>query len=272
MKPISVSHTTNEGAFDTGSKTDAPVALVTGAANGIGWAVAQRFATEGIAVVIVDLDQTAAQARVAELGGGLHHAIGADVASESQVIAMVDAVKQRYGRLDILVNNAGIGEQAAPTVEQDMAAFDRLLAIHLRGTFMASREAGRIMLEAGGGAIVNLCSFAGLAGIPTRNAYGAAKAGIASMTRSMAVEWARKGVRVNGVAPAYVATELVKQLVANRQLNIAGVERRTPMGRLAQPSEIADAIAFLASDAASYITGTILNVDGGWMASGSTGD
>lgn len=272
MNPITANRDNTNKTFNGESQTNARVAIVTGAANGIGWAVAQRFATDGMAVVIVDLDHQAAQARVDALGAGLHSAIGADIASEPQVIAMVDAVKQRYGRLDILVNNAGIGEQAAPTVEQDMAAFDRLLATHLRGTFMASREAGRIMLDAGNGAIVNLCSFAGLAGIPTRNAYGAAKAGIASMTRSMAVEWARRGVRVNGVAPAYVATELVEKLVANGQLNIVGVEKRTPMGRLARPAEIADAIAFLASDSASYITGTILNVDGGWMASGATGD
>ena len=253
-------------------RSDARVAVVTGGAAGIGWAVAQRFANDGINTVIVDLDRNAAQSRVDALGADRHCAIETDIASEPQVMSMMAAVLERYGRLDILINNAGIGEQAAPTIDQDINAFDRLLAIHLRGTFLMSREAGRIMLEAGSGVIVNLCSFAGLAGIPTRNAYGAAKAGIASMTRSMAVEWARGGIRVNGVAPAYVATELVNKLVANKQLNLLAVEKRTPLGRLAQPSEIADAIAFLASDAASYITGTILNVDGGWMASGATGE
>jgi NAD(P)-dependent dehydrogenase (short-subunit alcohol dehydrogenase family) len=245
------------------------VAIVTGGASGIGWATAQRFAADGYVVAIVDLDGDAARLRAEELGGRLHIGIGADIASERDVIACVAAVTKRHERLDVLVNNAGIGEQARPTLEQDVDAFDRLLAIHLRGTFLASREAARAMLARRSGAIVNLASFAALAGIPTRNAYGAAKAGIASMTRSMACEWARDGLRVNAVAPGYVATELVQKLVSNGQVDASAIERRTPMGRLAQPGEIAQAIAFLASDAASYITGATLSVDGGWMASGS---
>jgi NAD(P)-dependent dehydrogenase (short-subunit alcohol dehydrogenase family) len=128
------------------------------------------------------------------------------------------------------------------------------------------------MLAQRSGAIVNLGSIAGLAGIPARNAYGAAKAGIVAMTRSLACEWARDGVRVNAVAPGYVATELVETLKRNGQMNLQAIERRTPMGRLAQPDEIARAISFLASDAASYITGTVLSVDGGWHAYGAAGD
>jgi len=246
------------------------VAIVTGGASGIGWATAQRFAADGLRVAIVDLDAEAASARAEELGAGGHLGIEADMASEEQVVAFMLSVHARCGRLDVLVNNAGIGEQAQPTVNQSVAAFDRLLAIHLRGTFLASREAARVMLEQRSGSIVNLCSFAAFAGIPTRNAYGAAKAGIASLTRSMACEWAREGIRVNAVAPGYVSTDLVQKLVHAGQIDLAAIERRTPMGRLARPDEIAQAIAFLAYDAASYITGTVLSADGGWIASGAS--
>ncbi|RZF25398.1 glucose 1-dehydrogenase [Paraburkholderia sp. UYCP14C] len=249
----------------------ARVAIVTGGANGIGWACAQRFARDGYRVVIADLNAQRARERAHELGAA-HLGIGADVAVEADVRALIDACVERYGRLDVLVNNAGNGDQPYPTIEQNVDAFDRLLGIHLRGTFVACREAGRVMLAQRSGAIVNLGSIAGLAGIPARNAYGAAKAGIVAMTRSLACEWARDGIRVNAVAPGYVATELVETLERNGQMNVRSIEKRTPMGRLARPEEIAYAIGFLASDAASYITGTVLGVDGGWHAYGAAGD
>ncbi|MBU9291022.1 glucose 1-dehydrogenase [Burkholderia multivorans] len=244
------------------------VAIVTGGADGIGWACATRLADDGYRVAIADLDGERAMRRAAELGDG-HVGVRVDVANQDDVVALMRTVAERFGRINVLVNNAGIGEQNAPTLEQSATAFDRLLAVHVRGTFLASREAARVMLARRSGAIVNLGSIAGQGGIPTRNAYGAAKAAIASLTRSMACEWARAGVRVNAVAPGYVATELVDTLARNGQLNRAAIERRTPLGRLAEPDEIARAIAFLASDAASYITGTVLNVDGGWHAYGA---
>ncbi|SMG20603.1 SDR family NAD(P)-dependent oxidoreductase [Paraburkholderia susongensis] len=246
-------------------------AIVTGGANGIGWACAQRFAQEGYSVVIADLDAQEAGKRARELGAG-HLGVGADVAAEADVCALIDACVERFGRLDVLINNAGNGDQPHPTIQQNVDAFDRLLDIHVRGTFLACREAGRVMLAQRSGAIVNLGSIAGLAGIPARNAYGAAKAGIVAMTRSLACEWARDGIRVNAVAPGYVATELVETLRHNGQLNVQSIEKRTPIGRLARPEEIAQAISFLASDAASYITGTVLSVDGGWHAYGAAGD
>lgn len=245
------------------------VAVVTGGASGIGWATVQQFAAQGYRVAIADLHRDAARHRLEELDGANHLAIGVDVSSEADVVAMIAQVVNACGRIDVLVNNAGIGEQAKPTVEQSVDAFDRLLDIHVRGTFLACREAAKVMLTRRSGAIVNLCSIAGLSGIPTRNAYGAAKAGIAAMTRSMACEWARDGIRVNAVAPGYVATELVEKLVGNGQIDVAAIERRTPMGRLARPDEIAEAILFLASDSASYVTGAVLSVDGGWHASGA---
>ncbi|HEF4756452.1 TPA: SDR family oxidoreductase, partial [Burkholderia multivorans] len=210
------------------------VAIVTGGADGIGWACATRLADDGYRVAIADLDGERAMRRAAELGDG-HVGVRVDVANQDDVVALMRTVAERFGRINVLVNNAGIGEQNAPTLEQSATAFDRLLAVHVRGTFLASREAARVMLARRSGAIVNLGSIAGQSGIPMRNAYGAAKAAIASLTRSMACEWARAGVRVNAVAPGYVATELVDTLARNGQLNRAAIERRTPLGRLAEP-------------------------------------
>ncbi len=247
------------------------VALVTGAADGIGWATARRLAEDVEHVVVVDLRAEAAQARAAELGPA-HVGIGANVAAPDEVTAMTAAVIERYGRIDVLVNNAGVAEQAAATVDQQLEAFDRVLAVHLRGTFLVSQAVARVMLAQRRGSIVNLSSIAGFAGIPQRNAYGAAKAGIAAMTRSMACEWARQGLRVNAVAPGYVRTALVAELEAKGALNSRSLLARTPMGRMAAPEEIAEVIAFLASQRASFVTGTTLAADGGWLAWGAPED
>ena len=244
------------------------VAAITGAADGIGWATAQRLAADVDHVALLDLREDAARQRAAELGDA-HIGVGCDVSSPQSVAAAVRAVFERFGRIDILVNNAGIGEQAAPTVDQDVEVFDRVLNVHVRGTFLMSREVARAMLGQGSGAIVNIASIAGLAGIPTRNAYGAAKAGIAAMTRAMACEWARRGVRVNAVAPGYVRTGLVDELERKGALDTKAIAARTPMARLAQPAEIAEVIAFLASPKASFVTGATLNADGGWLALGA---
>jgi len=248
--------------------TSASVAIVTGAGDGIGWATAQRLAQDFAHVVIADLRQEAAAARAAELGAA-HAGYRCDVTSEADVVALMQQVRERFGRIDALVNNAGIGEQAVMTLEQSVDAFDRILSVHLRGTFLASREAARVFVAQQSGAIVNISSIAGLQGHPGRNAYGAAKAGISSMTEAMASEWARDGIRVNAVAPGYVLTDLVKALVVKGALNMENIEERTPMGRSGQPAEIAEAIAFLASDRASFITGVTLPVDGGWQAFGA---
>lgn len=244
------------------------VALVTGGAQGIGWATAERLAQDIPHIVIVDLDGHAAANRAAELGPG-HMGLGVDIADEAQVGDMVERVVAAFGRIDVLINNAGIADQPGATLEQRADVFERVLRVNLQGTFLVTQAVAGEMLARGEGAIVNLSSIAALGGIPTRNAYSAAKAGILGMTRSMACEWARHGVRVNAVAPGYVRTGLVGELERHGIIDTAALEARTPMGRLAEPAEIAEAIAFLASPKSSFMTGSVMVIDGGWSALGA---
>lgn len=242
-----------------------PEALVTGGAEGIGLAIARALAARGDRVTIAGLDGDKARARAAALGLP-HRGIACDVTDEDQVRAAA-----QIAPFDVLVNNAGIGDSHLPTLDQDAARFRQILDVHLTGSFLMSREIGRGMIARGHGAVVNLASIAGLTGLPRRNAYGAAKAGIVAMTRAMACEWAGQGVRVNAVAPAFVETALVRQLAQAGRIDRTAIRVRTPIGRLIRAEEIAAAVAFLASDQASAITGITLPVDGGWTAFGDFG-
>jgi NAD(P)-dependent dehydrogenase (short-subunit alcohol dehydrogenase family) len=246
-------------------------AIITGAADGIGWAMAQGFAEAGYRVLIADLDGDKASSRAGELGAA-HVGAAVDVTRDSDVTALAELADARFGRCDVLVNNAGIADRHLPTLEQDMEHFGRVLDVHLKGTFMMSRAIGARMIAAGSGAIVNIGSIAGVSGMPRRNAYGAAKAGIVSMTRAMACEWAGQGLRVNAIIPGYVETALVRALIAEGKIDADRLRRRIPMGHLAQPGDIAAAALFLVSGQARYITGTTLTVDGGWSAFGDSGD
>jgi len=246
-------------------------ALVTGAANGIGFAIARRLAEGGARVALNDVDLDAARAAAASIGPQ-HLAIRADVANEAEVERMASDATTALEGLDILVNNAGVGDGAVPTLAQSLAVFERTLAAHVNGTFLVSKAVVPGMARRGGGSIVNLGSIAGQVGVPVRTAYSVAKAGVAMMTRVLACEWAGRGIRVNAVAPGYVETRLVAGLIASGKLDATRIRARTPLGRMAAPEEIAAVVAFLASDEASYLTGAVIPVDGGYAAFGGPCD
>lgn len=239
------------------------VAIVTGGARGIGRATAQAFAAAGARVVVADIDPEAAAETAAALGG---IASSFDVSDEAQVTAAIAAIAQQHGRIDILVNNAGTGARR-PTEALPLADWNRVLAINLTGAFLCSREAGKHMLASQSGAIVNVASIMGLVGnaLYPNLAYHATKGALVNMTRALAVEWAARGVRVNAVAPTFAKTDLTQRLLADVEMERAIVDL-TPMHRLAEPQEVADAIFYLCSGMASMVTGQVLAVDGGWVA------
>jgi NAD(P)-dependent dehydrogenase (short-subunit alcohol dehydrogenase family) len=250
------------------------VAVITGAADGIGWATAQCLVAEGWNVALIDMNSKLVKERANALGDQ-HSGWSCNVTDANLVKQCITEIFHLYGRIDALVNNAGIGDQTGPTLEQDIQVFDHVLSVHLRGAFLMSQNTIAIMLKQARdktgvrGAIVNIGSIASFGGIPGRNAYSAAKAGVLGMTRTLASEWARKGIRVNAVAPGYVKTALVAKLSEQGALDGAAIAKRTPMGRMAEPAEVGQAITFLLSSQASFITGAVLPVDGGWMALGA---
>jgi NAD(P)-dependent dehydrogenase (short-subunit alcohol dehydrogenase family) len=236
---------------------------VTGGGNGIGRATCHALAQAGAHVAVTDIDHAAAAKVAAEIGGEAHRL---DVADEALVREVVAAIAARHGRLDILVNNAGLGARV-PAVELPTERWRQVLAVTVDGGFFCARAAGRHMLNAGRGAVVNVASIMGLVGgahYPNL-AYHTAKGAIVNFTRALACEWAPHGVRVNAVAPTFARTRLTEPLLADKAMEQKLLEH-TPMGRLVEPEEVAAAVLFLASDAASMITGVTLPVDGGWTA------
>jgi 2-deoxy-D-gluconate 3-dehydrogenase len=253
-------------ALDTLFGLKGRVAVVTGGASGIGLASAELLAAAGATVVVVDRDPKAAEQALETIGGkGL--AFGTDVAEESEIEATTAAVLKQLGRIDILVNSAGTAIRR-PAVEVSVEDWDKVMNVNTTGTFLFSRSVARDMIQRGeGGAIVQISSIMGFSGggLYPNISYQTSKGAVVNMTRALAVEWAPHQIRVNAVAPTYVKTPFIAGLMAQPDL-VKRIEAMTPLARLAEPAEIASAVLYLASPAASMVTGHTLFVDGGFLA------
>ncbi len=238
------------------------VCVVTGGAQGIGAACVRRFTQDGAKVVLADVDETRGHA-VADETGALF--VRCDVGHKDQVDAMVSQTLAHFGSVQVLVNNAGIF-RAADFLDVTEEDFDAVLRVNLKGAFLVGQAVARAMAAAGGGSIVNMSSVNGVLAIPTIASYNASKGGINQLTRAMALALVDSNIRVNAVAPGTIATDLAAQAVLTSAAATQKIMSRTPMKRLGTPDEVAAVVAFLASDAASYITGEIVVVDGGRMA------
>ena len=238
------------------------VAVVTGASRGLGLAMAQALASQGAKVIITGRDAAALNAAAAKIGA---EPLAFDVTDAKASRAALEDIAKSHGRLDVLVNNAGI-QHRRPLTDWEDEDFDRVVATNLSACFRLSRDAARLMLPNKFGRIINTGSVAAILGRPTIHAYVAAKAGLHGLTRSMAAELGRHGITVNALAPGYFATELNTALL-NDEAFTKWVEARTPAGRWAKPSELGGAVVFLASDAAAYVNGHVLAVDGGLSVS-----
>lgn len=245
---------------------DARTVLVTGAGSGIGAAIAERFLTAGYRVALFDINAAAAAETAARIGTpGRTTAIGGDVSNEADVQRAVAQTVRELGSLDVLVNNAGI-EIYGTVVDMPAGQWDRQLAVNLRGAFLCSKYAIPEMRR--GGAVVHISSAHAHVSWPRCPAYDASKAGLIGLTRAMALDHGRQGVRVNAICPGYIATPLLEKAFACGEADRAAVLKFHPLGRLGTPLDIAEAALFLASDAASFISGAVLNVDGCLTAQG----
>ena len=253
----------NKISYGLGEK----VCLITGGAQGIGEACARLFLEQGAKVVIVDIQSERGQSLASQLQQQGHEIlfIASDIGNKIEVDAVIKQVIAQHGRLDVLVSNAGIFK-AAPFLEVSESDFDEVLRVNLKGAFLMGQAAARVMKDQGGGAIVHMSSVNGVLAIPEIASYNVSKGGLNQLTRAMALALADDGIRVNAVAPGTIATELASKAVLTSEEARNKILGRTPMKRLGDPSEVAHVVAFLASDAASYITGEVITVDGGRMA------
>lgn len=244
------------------------VAIVTGGSAGIGRATAFAVAAEGAAVVVADVDEERGDQVAAEIRdtGGRALFVRVDVADDDSVAAMVARTVEEFGGLDLAFNNAGIEGVMGPTHEMDPDNWHRIIAVNLTGVWSSMRHEIPRMLERGGGSIVNCASVAGLVGFAGSSAYTASKHGVVGMTKSVALELAEAGIRVNAVCPGVIETEMIRRAVKDNPEMDAGLLAMEPMARLGRPEEIADSVVWLFSDRSSFVTGQALAVDGGLVA------
>jgi NAD(P)-dependent dehydrogenase (short-subunit alcohol dehydrogenase family) len=246
-------------------RLDDRVAVITGASSGLGAHFARLLAAVGARVVLAARRRERIEALAAELPGAV--AVACDVSRAADNERLIETAIARCGGVDLLVNNAGITEGPKPALETPLSEFHQVLAVDLVAAFQLSQLAARSMLARGGGSIVNIASIHGLvAGAPnSQAAYVAAKGGLVNLTRELGCQWARQGIRVNAIAPAYFETEITAEMFADER-SMSWLRRNTPMGRPGKLDELDGALLFLASGASSYVTGTTLAVDGGWTA------
>jgi NAD(P)-dependent dehydrogenase (short-subunit alcohol dehydrogenase family) len=243
------------------------VCLITGGAQGIGEACVRLFVEDGARVVFVDIHKAKGEALQAQLQQQGHDVLFmvCDIGSKAEVESLLSKVIERLGQIDVLISNAGIFK-AAPFLDVTEADFDEVLRVNLKGAFLIGQAVARVMKTQGGGAIVHMSSVNGVLAIPEIASYNVSKGGLNQLTRAMALALADDGIRVNAVAPGTIATELANKAVLTSEEARQKILGRTPMKRLGNPAEVAHVVAFLASDAASYITGEVITVDGGRMA------
>jgi NAD(P)-dependent dehydrogenase (short-subunit alcohol dehydrogenase family) len=247
-------------------RLDGRVALVTGSAQGLGKDIALALAQGGASLILADLVYAAETAKQVEAMGSRCISIQADVSNEEAVEKLARQAITEYGKVDVLVNNAGISQLSfVPTEEASLEEWDRVIAVNLRGTFLCCKYIGKEMIKGGGGSIVNISTTAGITGVPRAPAYCASKAGVILLTKSLALEWARYNIRINAIAPHYLETALSEGLRASEKA-YTGLIKQIPLRRFGKTSEIVGAVLFLASGASSYMTGSVVVADGGYLA------